>query len=243
MPGGRLTQQDRREIARGLAGDLSYTEIAKRLERPTSTITREVMRNGGPNDYRPDRAQWAADRRARRPRAGAATGPRATAAPTPGRNSQAVDEFAEKMTELLAGTGMPRLTAGVLASLYTTDTGSLTSAELVDRLGVSPASISKAVGYLEAQELIRRERDIGRRDRYLIDDDVWLRATLASARMNEILADVANEGAQVLGMETPAGARLQDMGRFLNQVCQDLISAAEHWRQVASTRAESDRPG
>ncbi|MEJ8644623.1 helix-turn-helix domain-containing protein [Streptomyces sp. MS1.HAVA.3] len=52
VPGGRLTQQDRRQIAAGLADDLSYTEIAKRLERPTSTITREVMRNGGPTDYR-----------------------------------------------------------------------------------------------------------------------------------------------------------------------------------------------
>jgi hypothetical protein len=39
-----LTQQERRRIALGLADDLAYTEIARRLDRPTSTITREVMR-------------------------------------------------------------------------------------------------------------------------------------------------------------------------------------------------------
>ena len=52
MPGGRLTQQERQQIAHGLAADLAYAEIARRLERPTSTITREVMRNGGPAAYR-----------------------------------------------------------------------------------------------------------------------------------------------------------------------------------------------
>lgn len=48
MPGGRLTQQERQQIALGLGDGLAYAEIARRLERPTSTITREVMRNGGP---------------------------------------------------------------------------------------------------------------------------------------------------------------------------------------------------
>lgn len=48
MPGGRLTQQERQQIALGLGDGLAYAEIARRLDRPTSTITREVMRNGGP---------------------------------------------------------------------------------------------------------------------------------------------------------------------------------------------------
>jgi len=52
MPGGRLTRQERQQIALGLADDLSYAEIARRLDRPTSTVTREVMRNGGPTGYR-----------------------------------------------------------------------------------------------------------------------------------------------------------------------------------------------
>ncbi|MBO1416423.1 helix-turn-helix domain-containing protein, partial [Streptomyces sp. FH025] len=48
MPGGRLTQQDRRRIATGLAEGLGYGEIARGLGRPTSTVTREIARNGGP---------------------------------------------------------------------------------------------------------------------------------------------------------------------------------------------------
>src|SRR5215469_16786142 len=66
VPGGRLTQPERQQIALGLADDLSYAEIARRLERPTSTITREVDRNGGPLAYRADLAHRATERRARR---------------------------------------------------------------------------------------------------------------------------------------------------------------------------------
>jgi hypothetical protein len=48
MPGGRLTQAERQQIALGLADSLAYAEIARRLDRPTSTITREVMRTAAP---------------------------------------------------------------------------------------------------------------------------------------------------------------------------------------------------
>ena len=43
MPGGRLTQQERQTITLGLADGLPYAEIARRLDRPTSTVTREVI--------------------------------------------------------------------------------------------------------------------------------------------------------------------------------------------------------
>ncbi|MFD3481484.1 helix-turn-helix domain-containing protein, partial [Streptomyces sp. NPDC058695] len=66
MPGGRLSQHERQEIARGLADGLAYAEIARRLDRPTSTVTREVMRNGGPTSYHADQAHRATERRAHR---------------------------------------------------------------------------------------------------------------------------------------------------------------------------------
>lgn len=78
MPGGRLTQQERQQIALGLADGLAYAEIARRVDRPTSTITREVMRNGGPTAYRADLAHRATERRAHRRRQAA---PRAAEAP------------------------------------------------------------------------------------------------------------------------------------------------------------------
>ncbi|MDP9868428.1 MULTISPECIES: GbsR/MarR family transcriptional regulator [Streptosporangium] len=240
MPGGRLTHQERRQIAEGLAERLTYTEIAGRLGRPISTITREVTRNGGPGGYRADQAHRATEGRARRRKPAPVPGPPALT-DAHGRDPEAVRDLEERFTAMMIGTGLPRMTARVLTCLYTTDSGSLTAAELVQRLQVSPASISKAIGELEQQELIRRERDPHRRrDRYVIDADAWFRGWMASARQNTLLADFAREGAQVLGAATPAGTRLQDIGQFFEHVGHTMLQAAEQWRQAYSARRTTD---
>lgn len=235
MPGGRLTQDDRRRIAGWLADGLSHAEIGRRLSRPTSTITREVNRNRGPAGYQPEQAQRATRQRARR----RSTAQARTAAPAdPGRDGRdpaAVTEFQERFAEALVQMGMPRMWCRVYACLATTDSGSMTSAELVRRLRVSPASISKAVRYLEGQQLIRRERD-GRRERYVVDDDVWYRATIASGQQNTAFAQVALDGAAVLGPDTPAGARLADTGRFLKCVAEDIMSRTEYYHTLITGR-------
>src|SRR5690242_4873751 len=100
MPGGRLTQQERQQIALGLADGLAYAEIARRLERPTSTITREVMRNGGPTAYRADLAHRATERRAHRRRQAAPRGPQGRAQDQ-GHDTEAVREYEEAFTTLL----------------------------------------------------------------------------------------------------------------------------------------------
>ncbi|GAA3614501.1 helix-turn-helix domain-containing protein [Nonomuraea rosea] len=242
MPGDRLTQQDRRQIADGLADGLTYAEIARRLKRPTSTVTREVMRNGGPGAYRADQALRAAARRVPRRRTTTLPASARGDADAHGRDLKTVREVADQLTDLLMQAGIPQMMAKVLATLYTTDSGSLTSAELVQRLQVSPASVSKAVGYLEAQELIRRERDPRRRaERYVIDDDVWYQAMVASARANALLADTARQSARTLGPTTPAGVRLASMSQFLNRVGEDLVRSAEHWRQAYATPQTSER--
>jgi hypothetical protein len=221
MPGGRLTNQDRERIASGLAEGLGYAEIARQLDRPTSTISREVARNSGPDGYRADHAHQATGRRARR---------RKLAPEVPdavvdayGRDPDAVRGFVEQFAALMVQTGLPRMAARVLASLVTTDSGALTSAELVQRLRVSPASVSKAVGYLAGLEVVRRERDPRRRrERYLIDDDVWLRTWMTSARTNAMWADAAQRGAGIFDAVTPAGARLDQMGQFFVQLSDDM---------------------
>ena len=63
-----LSLEDREEISRGLVAGESFRKIAEMLDRPTSTISREVKRNGGRDVYRAaaaDRATW---QRAKRPR-------------------------------------------------------------------------------------------------------------------------------------------------------------------------------
>ncbi|GAA3565319.1 helix-turn-helix domain-containing protein [Nonomuraea rosea] len=240
MPGGRLTQQDRRLIATGLSEGLGYAEIARRLDRPTSTVSREVIRNGGTTGYRADRAHQATERRARR----RTRTPPATPQPVPaahGRDPEAVRAFDERLTELLIHTGLPRMMARILTCLYGTDSGSITAKELVQRLRVSPASVSTAVAYLEDQELIQRERDPRtRRERYVIDDDVWYRAFLASVERNAMLAEAMRQGIEVFGADTPAGARLDLVTRFLHHTSQDMIQAAEHWRQILVRRPGSE---
>ncbi|MFD8499972.1 MarR family transcriptional regulator [Amycolatopsis sp. NPDC059657] len=228
MPGGRLTRQDRQLIATGLASGLSFNEIAKSLARPTSTVTREVARNGGPNGYQAHRAQQATVRRARRTNQAAPAAP--VADDTGGRDPETVRQLEARFTEMLVQTGLPRMPTRVLASLYTTDTGSLTAADLARRLRVSPASVSKAVAYLEDQQLIRREHD-ERRDRYVLDDDLWYRSMLASAERNATLAAASREAAEVLGSETPAGIRLGKAAEFLQQLNDDIVEAAKRRRR------------
>ncbi|MEU6305027.1 helix-turn-helix domain-containing protein [Streptomyces chartreusis] len=234
MPGGRLTQSERRQIALGLADSLAYAEIARRLQRPTSTITREVMRNGGPAAYRADLAHRATEQRARRRVPAASRGPQPLPQPH-GRDAGAVAAYEETLTTVLMGSGLPKMTARVLTCLFTTDAGSLTASQLAAHLNVSPASISKAITFLEGQSLVRRERDERRRDRYIVDDELFYQATLASARANDQLVATARQGVTVLGPHTPAAARLENIARFLDYISDSITRAAEQARQVLHT--------
>ncbi|WP_442942461.1 helix-turn-helix domain-containing protein [Nonomuraea sp. LP-02] len=222
MPGGRLTHEDRRQIAIWLAEGLGYAEIARRLGRPTSTISREVARNSAPGGYLPDRAQQSAGQRARR------RGPaQAAEPPAGGWPSEPVRGFVERFATLLVGTGFPRMPARVFVCLLTAGTGSLTSAELVRRLQVSPASVSKAVGYLETTGLIRRAKDTGRRERYVVDDDIWLRALVADTGAHAEVAAAARSGIEIFGPGTPAAARLERMARFFAWIGEQLNGLAD----------------
>ncbi|MBV2362162.1 helix-turn-helix domain-containing protein [Streptomonospora nanhaiensis] len=238
MPGGRLTSEDRQHIADWLAEGLGYAEIGRRLGRPASTVMREVTRNGGPEGYRADRAHEATRHRARRGRRERPPAP-AVADDTHGRDPQAVQDFTLSFAELLIQQGVPRMAARVIACLYVVDSGSLTAAELVQRLRVSPASVSQAVAFLEQQGMVRRERDSGgRRERYVIDDSVWARSIIASAQMTDALNEASLRGVDVLGAATPAGARFASAAELLILVSESLRRGVEQWQRGRG----ADRP-
>ena len=65
---GRLSLEDREEIAVGLVAGDTYAAIGGRIGRPASTVWREVDRNGGPRRYRASKAHRAAFERSRRPK-------------------------------------------------------------------------------------------------------------------------------------------------------------------------------
>src|SRR5271166_4179424 len=59
---------EREEISRGIAAGLTARTIAGRIGRPSSTVSREIVRNGGRDAYRALAADAAAFQRARRPK-------------------------------------------------------------------------------------------------------------------------------------------------------------------------------
>ena len=216
MPGGRLTHVDRQQIAAWLADGLGYAEIGRRLGRPTSTISREVARNGVAGDYLPDQAQQTAGHRARRRRSPVEPS-------VDGQPTEVARDFVDQFATLLAATGLPRMTARVFVCLLTADASGLTAADLVLRLRVSPASVSKSIGYLEAMDLVARRQDPGgRRERYVIDDDVWLRAWQADTSAHGEIATAAQRGIEIFGADTTAGARLGRMGQFFGRLSEQM---------------------
>ena len=231
MPGDRLTADQRRRIADGLADGLTYAEIARRLGRPTSTVTREIARNGGPHAYRAARAQLATTWRARRRK----RPPAGSAPAVPIAEVSSVREFEEHFVAIMTETGMAPMTARVFVALFVSERGSMTAAELVHHLHVSPATISHAVRWLEQRELVGRERE-ARRMRYIVDIDAWYRAWTASARAMARWADTTRQGAEIFGTDTPVGERLHLTSRFVEHLGRDMTLAAEHWRQVLTAQ-------
>ena len=230
MPGTRLTRSERDEIAAGLRTGLDYAEIGRRIGRPTSTVTREVGRNGGPAGYEPQRADARARERGRRsspsfrrPRGNAERG-------SDDAVGNDLEPLITEFVELLVTSGLQRMGSRVFVQLYLTERTGLTAAELVSRLGVSPAAVSKAVGYLEGLGLIERTADPiadarSRRERYLVGDDIWARSWAASMETNRRWADLTRRGADLLSHSDPVRAHLREAHRFFAALTTHMATA------------------
>ncbi len=217
-----MTQRDRQRIAAGLADGLSYAEIARRLDRPTSTISREVSRNGGPGGYRPQQAHQATVQRARR---GSPAAPRAVSAPG--------GAMEEEIIEMAVRSGLSRMTARVHVDLLRSEDGRRTAAELTRRLKVSPASVSVAVNHLVEHGFVRRERDPQRRrDIYVVDGEAWYHSILMSSRQTLDAAQAAIAAAERVGLDSPLGERLASGGAFLRRISLDMMESADRWRAL-----------
>ncbi|WP_433370054.1 helix-turn-helix domain-containing protein [Streptosporangium sp. CA-115845] len=217
-----MTQQERERIAAGLADGLSYAEIARRLDRPTSTITREIGRNGGPGGYRPQQAHQATIQRARR---GTPAPPRAGGPPG--------GTMEEELVEVAVRTGLPRMSARVHFDLLLSEDGRRTAAELTHRLKISPASVSVAVNFLVEQGFVRRERDPQRRrDIYVVDDDAWYHSIVTGRRQTLDTVRATMAAAETYGLDSPVGQRLAKTAAFLERVSLDMIESADRWRAL-----------
>ncbi|MGW4209438.1 helix-turn-helix domain-containing protein [Lentzea sp. NPDC004789] len=228
MPGKRLDEEERQLIAQFLWDGLGYSEIGRRLQRPASTIQREVLRNGGHNGYRPGVAHRAASRRAMRRMPAVDDLDVDEEAYSFDRSPGEVQEFHLRLVGVFRQAGLTLTAARILAEIFMTDKGSLSATELVLRLSVSPGTISRSTAHLQELDLLRSERD-GKRIRYFLGDEIWYRAWLTTAQRNSVWAHTALDGAEIFGLDTPVGARLKDMGQFFSFVVVDMEATRKKW--------------
>ena len=145
--------------------------------------------------------------------------------------TDAVERFVERFGSVLEEGGVPRMPARVFAALLATDAGRLTSAELAERLQISPAAVSGAVRYLIQVNLVGREREPGsRRDVYYLHNDVWYEAIVNREPLLTRWQRAIEDGVTAVGADTPAGLRLTETAEFFAFLQAEMPAMLARWR-------------
>ncbi|MFJ9843147.1 GbsR/MarR family transcriptional regulator [Kitasatospora sp. NPDC101155] len=152
--------------------------------------------------------------------------------PEQGHDERAVSDFVERFAAELVVAGMGRMPSRIFSCLMAEESGVLTSAELSERLQISPAAVSGAMRYLIQIGLVAKEREPGsRRDRYRVLNDVWFESL---TRRDEILLRwirVLKEGEATVGTGTVAGERLAESAAFFEFMIDELHGMLGRWRE------------
>ncbi|CAM5489690.1 GbsR/MarR family transcriptional regulator [Streptomyces pilosus] len=153
------------------------------------------------------------------------------------RDPEAVSRFVEHFAAQLVEAGLPRMPARVFGALLASDTGVLTSAELGERLRISPAAVSGAVRYLAQQHMVSREREPGsRRERYRVHGDQWYEALTNREAVIRRWEDALREGVTSLGADSPAGRRLAETLAFFEFMEKEFRALMARWRAEREER-------
>ncbi len=140
------------------------------------------------------------------------------------------DRSVEQLGAALADAGLPSLPSRVFSALLVDDDGRMTSAELTEVLGVSPAAISGAVKYLGHLQMLRRERERGsRRDVYVVDDDAWHGAMMRRDQVYAPILRALQAAVDDLGTGAPSYRRLMLSAEFLRFVDAELERLGDRW--------------
>lgn len=151
-------------------------------------------------------------------------------------DDDAVADFRERFAQIMVESGMPRMAARVYAALLVTDSGRLSAAELADRLGVGASAISGAVKYLAQVRLVERGREPGaRHDFFRVHEHTWSQFITQSDPMLGQFQTGADEGAALLGLDSPAGRRLDETSRFFAFIREEIKQSMEKWRHLQET--------
>jgi DNA-binding transcriptional regulator GbsR (MarR family) len=145
--------------------------------------------------------------------------------------SKSRSAFVERFASVLTESGFPRMPARVFAALLASDSGRLTAAQLAESLQVSPAAISGAVSYLVQVNLASREAEPGsRRERYRVHSETWYEAVARKDQVLDRCERSLRDGIEVVGRETPAGARIAETLAFFEFIQTELPAMLERWR-------------
>jgi DNA-binding transcriptional regulator GbsR (MarR family) len=148
------------------------------------------------------------------------------------RDEQAVSDFVERFAAELTEAGVPRMPSRVFSCLMAEDSGALSSAELAERLRVSPAAISGAVRYLAQMSLVSREREPGsRRERYRVHDNVWYESMTRRDRIVDRWGRALLTGVDAVGTDSPAGRRLTESAEFFQFLLDEMQTVLDRWKQ------------
>lgn len=149
-----------------------------------------------------------------------------------GQQPAATDRFIERFAELLVAAGVARMPARVFAVLMVSEEGSLSAAQLAERLQVSPAAISGAVRYLTGVRMIERRRPLGaRRDEYWLHDDHWYEMVLSRDNLLQAWSAQMKDGVAVVGAGTAAGRRMAVTAAFFDFLYDEMQALMGRWQQ------------
>ncbi|GAA4201800.1 MarR family transcriptional regulator [Actinocatenispora rupis] len=152
----------------------------------------------------------------------------------------AIAAFRERFAQIMVDSGMPRMAARVYAALMVTDSGQLSPAELSEWLGVGASAISGAVKYLTQVRLVERGREPGSRHDFLrIHEHTWSHLINQSDPVLVRIQAGAGEGATVLGLDSPAGQRLDETRRFFAFLREEIKEAMAKWHRLQTAERDA----
>jgi DNA-binding transcriptional regulator GbsR (MarR family) len=151
--------------------------------------------------------------------------------------------YIERFATVLVAAGFPPMPARVFVALLITDSGRLTAAELAEVLRISPAAVSGAVRYLVQLGLVHKERVPGsRRDYYRMPGNMWDDMLRMRDQVMSRWTALVREGIDLVGQDTPAGARLAEQAAFLEFVSKELSGVLARWDQYRPRPGAPARP-
>jgi DNA-binding transcriptional regulator GbsR (MarR family) len=150
-----------------------------------------------------------------------------------------VERFAGEMVEA----GMQRMPARIFSALLASEEGALTSAELGERLRISPAAVSGAVRYLAQVGMVSREREPGsRRERYRVHGDQWYETISRRDQLLTRWENVLRAGVSAVGPGTAAGERLAETAEFFAFMQKELLGMMDRWHEHKAARQDAPDP-